>query len=210
MKINLDYNPAKQKRSEQNHIKILQAGLYFLSRLSLDEISVGDIVKHANCSIGIFYQRFKNKESFFRYLVSQTSAEALQDAEVLFNNLDANELSQREKINYCVDHYIQVHQSYYGLIRSTLLLPRTAEVEWSVLKSTGYSLHNLYIKYILGGLKKDDVFLAERLMIGFQIVSGHLVNSIIHPDNKLPLGHEDLSSWMAAVIEMSFERGMRK
>ena len=63
--------PAKQNRSRKTRDALLAAGWKLLAKTSWDQLSVNDIVAEANSSVGSFYSRFADKDSYFDSLASQ-------------------------------------------------------------------------------------------------------------------------------------------
>jgi hypothetical protein len=62
-------------------------------------------------------------------------------------------------------------------------------------------LHAHYIYLILSKSRKPNHEESrQQLLVGLQIISGHLVNSITHPVNHLPLHDPNLSHWLFEVV----------
>ena len=70
--------PAGQKRSRALQDKFVIAGRDALRTSRLDDLSVPDLAKAANSSVGGFYSRFESKEAFFEFLRVQMLNEHLQ------------------------------------------------------------------------------------------------------------------------------------
>ena len=60
--------PANQARSREAQARLLKAGEQVFAKKGYDEAYIGDIAAAANCSIGSFYRRFRDKEALFRAL----------------------------------------------------------------------------------------------------------------------------------------------
>jgi AcrR family transcriptional regulator len=57
--------PASQARSRDARDRLLKAGERVFARMGYDAAHVSDIAGAADCSIGSFYRRFRDKEAFF-------------------------------------------------------------------------------------------------------------------------------------------------
>ena len=57
--------PARQVRSEATFQALVQAGRAALESGGLDKVSIGELARLSNTSVGAFYGRFENKEVFF-------------------------------------------------------------------------------------------------------------------------------------------------
>ncbi len=60
--------PANQARSRDARDRLLTAGEKVFAKLGYDAAHVSDIAQAANCSVGSFYRRFRDKEAFFKAL----------------------------------------------------------------------------------------------------------------------------------------------
>ncbi|WP_297723753.1 TetR/AcrR family transcriptional regulator [Limnohabitans sp. Rim8] len=193
--------PAKQQRSEQTHEKLLQAGLDLLKIGIIEDISIAQISARAGCSVGSFYLRFRNKEAFFEFLIESIS-ETLQAG--VRSNLTKEKvkgLTLAQTVRLCVDDYVQTNRQYEGVIRAALQYSINGSDDWQPVRDNGLMLHAHYIDLIIAKLRRlDHAEARQQLLVGLQIISGHLVNSIAHPVNTLPLDHPDLSHWLFEVL----------
>jgi AcrR family transcriptional regulator len=60
--------PANQARSRDARDRLLKAGERVFARMGYDSAHVTDIAAAADCSVGSFYRRFRDKEAFFKAL----------------------------------------------------------------------------------------------------------------------------------------------
>jgi AcrR family transcriptional regulator len=60
--------PVNQARSRDARDRLLQAGERVFAKLGYDAAHISDIASAANCSVGSFYRRFRDKEAFFKAL----------------------------------------------------------------------------------------------------------------------------------------------
>lgn len=73
--------PAQQKRSREKLVQMIKAGNRLIEQQGYERTKIADIAKAAGCSVGVFYERFKDKENFFKLLLqsnAQRSREALE------------------------------------------------------------------------------------------------------------------------------------
>jgi AcrR family transcriptional regulator len=63
--------PASQARSRDARDRLLRAGERVFAKMGYDNAHVSDIADAAGVSIGSFYRRFRDKETFFRALLHQ-------------------------------------------------------------------------------------------------------------------------------------------
>ena len=81
--------PAKQNRSRKTRDALLAAGWKLLAKSSWDQISVNDIVAAAGSSVGSFYSRFTDKDSYFEALAAEWLARRRTQMQELFGSLNS-------------------------------------------------------------------------------------------------------------------------
>lgn len=193
--------PAKQQRSEKTHESLLQAGLDLLRNGIFDDISIAQIAARAGCSVGSFYLRFRNKEAFFEFLIESISETLQSDLHANLTQESVKELTLAQTVRHCVDHYVETNRRYESIIRAAVQYSINDSDDWQPVRDNGLLLHAHYMDLILGKLRKPSQENARhQLLIGLQIISGHLVNSITHPVNHLPLHDPNLSHWLFEVV----------
>ena len=193
--------PAKQQRSEKTHEKLLQSGLDLLRNGLFDDISIAQISARAGCSVGSFYLRFRNKEAFFEFLIESISETLQAELQLNLTKESIKGLTLAQTVRYCVDHYVETNRQYESIIRAAVQYSINDSDDWQPVRDNGWKLHAHYIDLILGKLRKPNQEEArQQLLIGLQIISGHLVNCITHPVNNLPLHDPHLSHWLFEVV----------
>ena len=76
--------PPRQLRSEESLAKMIQAGRELIERhANLDLVLIGDVIRLAGTSIGAFYGRFQDKESFLAAVMDAAVTEAQAQADNL-------------------------------------------------------------------------------------------------------------------------------
>ncbi len=76
--------PANQARSRNARDRLLAAGERVFARLGYDAAHVNDIAQAADCSVGSFYRRFRDKEAFFKALHHRFTERNLENAARFF------------------------------------------------------------------------------------------------------------------------------
>jgi hypothetical protein len=110
-------------------------------------------------------------------------------------------LTLAQTVRFCVEHYVQTNRQYESVIRAALQYSIHGSDDWQPVRDMGLMLQAQYIELILGKSRRTAQDEArQQLLVGLQIISGHLVNSIAHPVNTLPLGDPQLSLWLCEVV----------
>ena len=127
------YKP-KQKRSEQNLRKIVEAIMKLVEDKYFEQISIADIVTEANLSTGAFYRRFKSKEAALPVIYEQFQVqlrEWLTERSKVWQTLPLTELvkDMTRGIFHFVLNKKGVFRTIYlnARLNSDLLQPQTLE-----------------------------------------------------------------------------------
>jgi AcrR family transcriptional regulator len=84
--------PVRQTRGRRTRDRLLNAGQKLIAGHSVDALAVADIARAANCSVGSFYLRFRDKDAFFRALIAQYLSEGRAATLALYTNHDRDGL----------------------------------------------------------------------------------------------------------------------
>lgn len=151
--------------------------------------------------MGSFYLRFRNKEAFFKFLIESISETLEIDLHANLTQESVKDLTLAQTVRHCVDHYVETNRLYESIIRAAVQYSINDSDDWQPVRDNGLKLHDHYIELILSKSRKPNQEEArQQLLVGFQIISGHLVNSITHPVNHLPLHDPNLSHWLFEVV----------
>ena len=166
-----------------------------------EDISIAQIAARAGCSVGSFYLRFRNKEAFFEFLIESISETLQADASANLSPDKVKPLTLAQTVRFCVEHYVETNRQYESVIRAALQYSIHGSDDWQPVRDMGLMLQAHYIELILGKSRRTAQDEArQQLLVGLQIISGHLVNSIAHPVNTLPLDDPQLSHWLCEVV----------
>jgi AcrR family transcriptional regulator len=77
--------PANQARSRDAQARLLKAGEKVFARVGYDAARVSDIAEAADCSIGSFYRRFRDKEALFHALQTQFARRGRENIDAFFD-----------------------------------------------------------------------------------------------------------------------------
>jgi AcrR family transcriptional regulator len=72
-------HPPKQKRSRALQQRIVAAGLHLLRDHALEDLTMAQIAREVNCSVGNVYKRFTNKEALLVVLIDAVRQELVVD-----------------------------------------------------------------------------------------------------------------------------------
>lgn len=76
--------PANQARSRDAQARLMRAGEQVFAKLGYDTARVSDIAQAAQCSIGSFYRRFRDKEALFHALQTRFASRGRENVDIFF------------------------------------------------------------------------------------------------------------------------------
>jgi AcrR family transcriptional regulator len=110
--------PANQARSREAQARLLEAGEQVFAEKGYDDAHVSDIAAAANCSIGSFYRRFRDKEALFRALHVQFAARMRENSDRFFRSPRLAEASTYDVIRTLVTNTARVIERHPGFFRA--------------------------------------------------------------------------------------------
>ncbi|MBX3707574.1 MAG: TetR/AcrR family transcriptional regulator [Pseudomonadales bacterium] len=82
--------PALQQRSREKRDLLIKAGIRAFARDGYDGAKIADIAQDAGISVGVFYQRFKDKRGFFTALEARFMERGRENWDRFCNSADPN------------------------------------------------------------------------------------------------------------------------
>jgi AcrR family transcriptional regulator len=162
-----------QDRSRRTLENIGRAVEELLATRSFDDISVGDIVRRARCSVGSFYARFASKDDLLPYLYERYDADLRPRTQARAAPAAWEHLSFRETVALVVGHTVDMYLERRHLLRAVALLARSKPTAVSpAIRSTRGAVTDIPAKILARfarDIRHDDPFDAAR--IGFFMVA---------------------------------------
>lgn len=114
-------NPALQKRSRDKRDRLIKAGMKAFSDKGYEHTRIGDIAQEAGISVGVFYQRFKDKRAFFDALQADFVRRGRENWQSFFDEANP-EWSARELLEQLVTGSARTISKNIGFFRAMLAL----------------------------------------------------------------------------------------
>jgi AcrR family transcriptional regulator len=198
----------RQTRSQQGLVRMLQAGREMLEASgNLDDLSINDIVERAGTSIGAFYRRFDNKDSFFEVVQDAVMQEGLEhvretvERDPAWRSNDAGTLADA-----VISFYVMTFRRNRGLYHASLLRASQRKASWDAVKSTNHEVLAIIVPRLVSalarsrGVVKVDAGTAQSLEFEvratLQMILGMLVNSVLNDPGPLSLSSRQLRVWL--------------
>lgn len=176
-------HPVRQTRGRRTRDGLLSAGQRLIAKRSIDALAVADIARAADCSVGAFYQRFRDKTAFFRALIAQYLAEGRAATLALYINHDGDRL-----IHALVTETAERFRRHAGLIRSAIRMRMDDSTIWDPIRSSGHFNAACLIEW-LGARHGRTLTADEELAVrfAFQMLYGTLNNAIFNQPGPLDI-----------------------
>jgi len=171
--------PAMQARSLKKRHDLLKAGRKLLHTRVLEDISIKDICTEACCTVGSFYSRFEDKESFFDALIAESCQELLMSAASQFD--DRNWIGVHGKLicNEVVSFLVGIFQGEYSSILTEAFIRESKGfIDSTPMRDVGFGFITTVSKPLLPHINQaahpDPV---RALAFAIQVVYGALHNA---------------------------------
>jgi AcrR family transcriptional regulator len=175
--------PVKQLRGRRSRDRLLDAGQKLVAKRPFDALSVADIARAAQCSVGAFYLRFRDKDAFFRALIAQYLAESRAETLALFSRHRDDRL-----IGALVAETAERFRRHAGLIRSAIRKRMEDASVWEPIRRSGHFNADCCIAW-LAARRGSGLEAAEemRVRFAFQVLYGTLNNALVNEPGPLDI-----------------------
>jgi AcrR family transcriptional regulator len=175
--------PTKQSRGKRTRDRLLSAGMRLVASHEFDSMLVADIVRAADCSVGAFYLRFRDKDAFFRALVAHYVAESRATGEALFATHPDDRL-----INALVLATGERFRRFGGLLRSAIRKRMEDPSIWDPIRRNAHFIASCCVDWLAARygrpLSGDEEM---RVRFAFQVLYGTLNNALVNEPGPLEI-----------------------
>jgi AcrR family transcriptional regulator len=119
-----EVNQPQQRRSQNTMNRMMDAATALLEEKSWLELTVQDIVSEAECSVGAFYGRFKDKDGLLHALDKRFFDGLIQLIETAEADLAAQPHTLPQTIEALTRMVVVLHSQQQGLMRTLILQAR--------------------------------------------------------------------------------------
>lgn len=176
-----NFNPPKQRRSEETLARILAATRSLLEKAVFEDLTISQIAAGAGCSVGTVYGRFKNKGAILPHLLDMHYAEMEEELGNTFNAEQWSGVPLNKRADAAIDFLVSTAQQQPGMIRTLALrnYQRPDSIPPSIRAAAKRMLTFLYEFLLDGsaGLQFSDKKI--RLEVGLLMVSAAIRERLI-------------------------------
>jgi AcrR family transcriptional regulator len=175
--------PVKQLRARRSRDRMLDAGQRLVAERPFDALSVADIVRAADCSVGAFYLRFRDKDAFFNALIAQYLALGRAETEELFASHEDDRL-----ISALIVNTTSRFHRFAGLIRSAIRKRMEDPTVWEPIRRSGHFNADRFVAWLVQHRRRKLTVDEEMpVRFAFQVLYGTLNNALVNQPGPLDI-----------------------
>jgi len=199
--------PARQARSRQTRDRLMAAGLHLIETRGIDDIAVADIARRAKCSVGAFYNRFRDKESFFTAAVEQVLDEERSRARTVLSPENWPDRTA-ECPAAIVAFAVELVRRRQGLIRAILKRSMSEPVAPDPIGEAGQAVVQAALHLLQERPPTDLADPPEEVAVraGMQIVLGTLFSAIVTGRGAMAIDDDGLQDWLTYLFHQALAR----
>mgnify|MGYP001220616530 CR=1 FL=1 len=183
-------HPARQRRTRQLVLRMMQTALELLADRDFDGLSVEDLSKGAGATTGSFYARFESKAAFIHALQRVVVAEGIQRLEAVYGSGIVPDDDLERMLTWIATGGATWYRNHEGLVRASLRRASHEPHVWQPMFELGQAHIRLAMPRILAlagaGRPADDIGSGEavpeirvRVAFAFQILHSTLNNIVL-------------------------------
>jgi len=181
----------KQARSQAKLDRLLLAGRELFASEGFDGTRIGDVAERAGCSVGAFYSRFADKDSFFLAVQEHFLAEVGTASAEL--NTRASELGGVELLRAHIAFGVRVVRPNAGLIRAIVQYGVNHPGAWNPLSD----LVEARVRGVAEAIERSGLTIGHpdpstAVAVGTHVIRGTLLHEALVGPGVFPLDDDAL------------------
>jgi AcrR family transcriptional regulator len=195
--------PVNQARSRNARDRLLHAGERVFARLGYDAAHVSDIAQAADCSVGSFYRRFRDKEAFFKALHQRFTERNLENAARFFAMPQWQEEPTAVMVRTLIENTAGIMRRNHGFFRALFQrsLAGVATDSWPRMRAGTQRQGELLAEFLRARGEGTHENLTDACIFALRSVDGVLVHRLL---NDLPAGDDAFALDSLSRMALSF------
>lgn len=193
--------PVVQPRALVTQDALLAAGRRLLQDRTLDELSIADIATESGLSVGSFYGRFRDKDSYFAVLQERANAEWLEEGRALLRRHRPQPASARRLLREICAVYVGIFRRERGFVLAALRHATTHPGSWTPFRSAGQAFvaeAAEVLEPLLDHLPPSQR--AQRLRFAMQLMFASGINAVLNDPGPIRLDDPRLEAELARAV----------
>ena len=192
-----------QARSLQKRNDLLKAGRNLLHDRVLESISIKDICAEAHCTVGSFYSRFEDKESYFDALIAESCQEMLAQAAERFGSDRLQGASAKQISQEVVLFLLDIFQGEYSsILTESFLREAKGFVAATPMRDVGHRFIQTISPHVLPHIDREiNPDPLRALAFGVQMMYGMLHNAKLRDPGPIRFRTDEFNERLCALFQ---------
>ena len=191
----------QQARSQDKLERLLDAGSRLFAERGFDGTRISDVADLAGCSVGVFYQRFADKDAFLRAVQGRFVADTLSALELTLADAEAARRSAFDVLETYVGLAVAFFRDNADLHRAFLRYEATHPDAAAPMLALAEQVSDRVAQAVVAQeprLGHPDPELAVRF--AGQVLRGALIHMVLHSSGPLSLTDKRLAPELTRVL----------
>lgn len=195
-----------QPRARATRDALLSAARSLLGEREFDALSVADIAAAAGVSVGSFYGRFSDKDSFFTVLQQQIIGEWLEDGRRLLAPVRLDGRTARFVIDAVCAGHVRTMRRDGGFVRAALKHASVRPDDWTPIRDAGRLHADAVVEALAPRLHAiAPAARAVRIRFAMQVLYGTTFNAVLNDPGPIRLADARFAGELARVFAAYLE-----
>jgi len=186
--------PALQGRSKKRRDDLISAGMDLLCEKNFADISIIELTSACGYSVGTFYSRFSDKESFFHAAQKAAVARFISAIEEEFSKPSWQAASTEDIFRTMVDLSIDLlSTNIRGVVRGSIAIAASDPDAWEPIRRCGETLTKTLLNLLHPRFIQDATAMSEEsIKFGMQMLFGTLTQAILNDNVNVKLAEPEM------------------
>jgi AcrR family transcriptional regulator len=171
----------RRRRSPDGKVPgIIDAGIRLLARNDYEAISIARIAREAGCSVGAFYARFPEKNSYLYHLIASAFRTLAHRAETELEAMPTRHLSLPSLVRHVVEHVVNslTDARAAGVIRATIKVSTVKPITIELFEDYRKEVTRLAVAVLAPRLHGNST---GPIRLGMQMVFATVTDAVLQP-----------------------------
>ncbi|OUR77078.1 hypothetical protein A9Q83_12740 [Alphaproteobacteria bacterium 46_93_T64] len=190
----LGVKPAYQGRSRKRRDELISAGMALLCEKNFADISIIELTSACGYSVGTFYSRFSDKDSFFVATQKAAVTEMISIIETEFSDPYWKAASAEEIFRKIVDLMVDaLSTDFRGVVRGSIAITASDPSAWIPIHQYGETISRTLLLLLQSKVLEDDPKKSlDSISFAFQMLFGTLMQAILNDPGPVKLASPEM------------------
>lgn len=187
-------HPAKKARGLARQQRVIAAGLKLLKDHTLESLTMAQIAKEADCSVGNLYKRFANKDALLTVLLASVQDDLHKEFEAVFDAKTAGGEGLQGAVKPIVKFLVNLFARRGNLLRAIVMRQMNQPEVTHSLRAMRYEMmdqtYAVIAPLMIATLTAEEK--RRRFEIFWQLIIGSLLEMLLNKAGPLHIDDADI------------------